>query len=232
MTKLIITIIASFFVKQILAQSVVIGIERNNILFAGVENRIQIMAENTPCSSLIVKTSNGKISGSSCEYTYTVNYDLVRDSNITSTKIEVYKKVKKFIELVSKRIYSIRKIPDPKVCVMKCDSLKIRKVFFQKINFSDGHPRPPDIRAQSNLFDFGIPSNSQFIIDSFYCSIFRGDSCIIKPILNNGNYFMDALYEEFKKIKEGDTIVFDKIYAKGNDGSKRILKSVTILVTK
>jgi len=227
---LIMTLI--IFCSKTSAQFSVIKVERDDILFAGVDNKISIVVENIPCSSLIIKTTDGKIIGKNCQYIYSINFDSVQKKGITGTRIEVYKKTKKQPKLLSNIFFYIRKIPDPQVCILRCEDSRIRYSFFQKSTINDGHSKPPNLRAEVPFFLFGIPTDSRFIVVSFYSSVFRGDSCIVKPILNIGNYFTDETYEGFKTIKENDTIVFDRINAKGNDGSNRMLKSVTILVTK
>jgi hypothetical protein len=218
--------------NKTIAQFSLIGVERDDILFAGVDNKISIVVENTLCNSIIIKTTNGKIIGQNCQYIYSINFDSVQQKGITDTRIEVYKKFKNQLKLLSSKFFYIRKIPDPQVCIVKCEDSKIKYSFFQKSTINDGHQKPPNLRAEVPFFLLGIPSDSRFIIDSFYSSVYRGDSCIVKPILNKGNYFTDETYEGFKLLKENDTIIFDKIYAKGSDGSKRLLQPVTILVTK
>ena len=39
--------------------------DKNNVFYIGVDNPITIAVENTSCNSLIVKSTNGKISGRS-----------------------------------------------------------------------------------------------------------------------------------------------------------------------
>ena len=235
MYKLILIVILNFWFTSLSAQYSAIGIETNNTLFLGIQNKISIAAENTSCNSLVVKVTNGNISGENCQYIYSINFDSAQKNHITDTKVEVYKKNKNKLELLTTKGFIIKKVPDPVACILTCNNNRISYLYFQKRTFNDGHPKSPDIRAEIPLSIYGIYGLSfdcHFVVDSFYYSIFRGDSCLVKPILNKGNYFTDDTHEIFKQLKENDTIIFDRIYAKGSDGSKRVLNSLTIKVSK
>jgi len=232
MYKFILTVILNFSIFGLSAQFSAIELEVNNVLYMGIENKISIAAENTSCNSLVVKATNGNISGKECQYTYSINFDSAQKNFITNTAIEVYKESNNQSKLLTRKIFRIKKIPDPIACVLLCNNNQISKLHFQKRTFNDGHPKSPDIRAEIPFNNYGISIACRFVVDSFYCSIFRGDSCIVMPILNKGNYFTDNTHDAFKQLRENDTVVFDKIYAKGSDGSKRLLNSLTIKISK
>ena len=232
MYKFILTALLNIGGVCLFAQFSAIEIETNNVLYSGVRNKISIAAENTSCKFLVVKTTNGSISGGNCQFIYSINFDSAKNNFITKTEIEVYRRNQKNkLKLLTSKVFIIKQIPDPVACVLSCNNSQVSYLYFQNSRINDGLPKSPDIRAEVPL-NYGLPFDCRFIVDSFYISIFREDSCITTPILNKGNYFTDEVYEVFKQLRENDKIVFDKIYAKGSDGSKRLLKSFNILISK
>lgn len=232
MQKYFLIVILKFWALNLTAQFSAIENETGSILFAGIENKFNVAAENTACSYLVLRTTNGIISGGNCQFIYSINFDSARINFIRDTEIEIYKKTRKNqLRLLQRKVFVIKKVPDPVACILTCNDTQISYLILQNSRLSNGHPKPPDIRAEVP-FSHGLPFDCRFVVDSFYFSIFRGDSCIVMPSLNKGNYFASSTYEAFKQLTENDTIVFDKIYAKGCDGSIRLLKSLRIRVSK
>ena len=232
MYKFILTATLNLIAISLLSQFSAIEIETHNVLYSGIQNKINIAAENTPCSSLVIRTTNGNINGGDCQFIYSINFDSAQKNFITKTEIEVYKRARKNqLKLLARKVFVIKPIPDPVACVLLCTNAKVSYLYFQNTRINDGHPKPPDIRAEVP-FNYGLSFDCRFVVDSFYISVFRGDSCITMPMLNKGNYFTDNVYDAFKKLRENDKIIFENIYAKGSDGSRRILKSLIITISK
>lgn len=204
--------------------------ERNNVLYAGIENPLSIVAESTPCNSLIIKTSHGSVTGKDCRYIFQIDFDTVSKNNIHYTDIVVYKKINSKLKLLAKWVYRIKNIPDPVAFLLsQRKDFTINYFSLQKPTFFDGHPKVPDITAQP---DFYLDFDVRFIVDSFRFSIFRGDSCLHKSILNKTNLFSDQTFEIFKTLLGNDQILFDEIHIRGNDGSRRIIKPLKLTVIK
>ncbi len=122
--------------------------ERNTILYAGIENPLSIVAESTPCSSLIVKTTQGSITGKDCRYEFQIDFDTVSKNKIHYTNILVYKKINSKLKLLAKWVYKIKEIPDPVAFLLpQRKDFTINYFSLQRPTFFDGHPKVPDITA-------------------------------------------------------------------------------------
>ena len=225
-----------FFVyvpHSLFSQFAAVTVEKKSVLYAGIENPLSIVAENTPCNSLIIKSSHGVVTGKDCRYIFKIDFDTVAANKIYYTDILVYKKISGKLKLLAKWIYRIKNIPDPVAFLFPQLSQKkeftINYFSLQKPTFFDGHPKVPDITAQP---DFSLDFEVRFIVDSFRFSIFRGDSCLHKSILNKTNLFSDQTFEIFKTLSGNDQILFDEIHVRGNDGSRRIIKPLRLTVVK
>ena len=105
-----------FFVyipHSVFSQFAAVTVERNSILYAGIKNPLSIVAENTPCNSLIIKTTHGSVTGKDCRYIFQIDFDTVSANKIYYTDILVYKKIRGKLKLLAKWIYRIKNIPDP-----------------------------------------------------------------------------------------------------------------------
>ena len=78
MYKFILTALLNIGDVCLFAQFSAIEIETNNVLYSGIRNKISIAAENTSCKFLVVKTTNGSISGGNCQFVYSINFMCTR----------------------------------------------------------------------------------------------------------------------------------------------------------
>lgn len=209
-----------FFVNMphfVFSQFASVTSEKNNILYAGIQNPLSIVAESTPCSSLIIKTTQGFVTGKDCRYIFQIDFDTVSENRIYYTDILVYKKINSKLKLLAKWVYRIKNIPDPVAFLLpQRKDLTINYFSLQKPTIIDRHPKVPDITAQP---DFSLDFDVHFTVDSFRFSIFRGDSCLHKSVFNKTYMFSDQTFEIFKTLLGNDQILFDEIHVTGNDGS-------------
>lgn len=211
-------------------QFAAVTVEKNSILYAGIDNPLSIVAESTPCNSLVIKTTHGSVTGKDCRYIFQIDFDSVVKNNIHYTDIIIYKNTNGKLKQLTKWVYRIKTIPDPTTFLLRqSKDFRINFYSLQKPTFYDGHPKVPDITSQR---DFSLDFDVRFIVDSFKFSIFRGDSCLYKSIANKTNMFSDQTFEIFKTLLGHDQILFDEVHVKGNDGSRRIIKPLRLTVVK
>jgi GldM C-terminal domain len=193
------------------SQHISIASERLNELYIGVDNPLSIIAENYPCSSIIVKTDNGKISGKSCHYTY-------RGGTGGRAGIILYIKQKGRLKEIGRLPFRVKYIPDP----------------IPRVGPSAGGNMRKDILCAQQYIRGGIETmdlDAVYPIDSFKVCITRGDTCLYNEIQNAGGAFNDAVSNALCNTKEGDTVIFKNIWARAPDGRKRLLNPILFYIT-
>jgi len=193
-------LLAVLFTK---AQVISIAPDKNNILYVGLDNPLTIAVENNSCKSLIVKTDNGTISGSSGTYLY-------RSTKIGRADIMVYKKVNGKLKEIGRSAFRVKPIPDPIPKVGPSSGGNINVTVLKAQEY---------IRSDIEGFDF----QAGFPIDSFTVCIVRGDTCLYKEIKNIGNHFNNEIVNAFGELKKDDTVIFKKIFARSFDGASKLL---------
>lgn len=190
-------------------QNFAIAADKMNILYIGIDNPITISAENNSVNSLIVQTTNGKITGTNGKYIF-------RSNTIGSAEISLYKKTNKGLTKIGSSFFRVKNIPIP-VFKIGSGSPCMPKPVLANVQF---------VRADLENFDF----EAHFSIDSFVVCIVPNDGCTFKTIKNIGGEINEEIRNEFQQLKEGDVIMFKKIFAKGPDGASRELMPVMITV--
>jgi GldM C-terminal domain len=194
-----------------LAQHISIASERLNELYIGVDNPLSIVAENYPCSSIIVKTDNGKISGNSCQYIY-------RGGTGGRADIILYIKQKGRLKEIGRLPFRVKYVPDPIPKVGPSAGGNMRKEVLCAQHY---------IRSGIEAMDF----EAGYPIDSFKVCITRGDTCLYNEIQNTGDEFNAAVSSALCNTKEGDTVIFKNIWATASDGRKRLLNPILFYIT-
>ncbi len=195
----------------------------------GLKNYLTITAENCPCKSLIVTTSRGKITGDSCQYVYksdtATNFKKGKyrhpEGTENYTELKIYKKVGRDSVFLRNIFYQLVFIPDP-IAIFGAhrngDTVTQVREFFSS-NF---------MVLGSWVENFHAPVT--FSVQSYKVSITRGDSTILSNYINIGNWFTKDLIKEFEKLNYGDKVTFYDIYTKGNDGTYRLIKPLTLVL--
>ena len=194
-----------FFLTVVFAQQVAIATDKTSVFYLGVDNPLTVTAENCPCHNLVVKTDNGKITGTGCKLSYWGN-------TVGTATIKVYKRTQGTLKKIGSNVFRVKRIPAPSFKIGPYGGSiyanlerKAKKVVIANQQF---------VRAE---FDWiGIDAN--FPVDSFYVTIFYTDSSKTKTFFNTSNAIRQELREAFSILKKDDIIIFDKIFVKGLDG--------------
>jgi GldM C-terminal domain len=194
--------ISSFISSASFSQHIAVSADKNNVLYVGVDNPITVVAENSSCKDLIIKTNNGKITGKGCQLIF-------RASQAGSTEIIVVKKNYGKLKKIGRWFFWVKRIPSPSFKIgpygSEYDINSERKV--QKIIIANQQY----VRAELLNFDIDV----RFVVDSFHVSIFFSDSCKSKSFFNTSNKINQQITEAFFTLKKDDIVIFSKIYAKG-----------------
>jgi len=201
--KLITVIFSILFLTPFLSpsQNFAVGVDRNNILYVGVDNPLSIAVTSVPNKSIIAKASLGKVS-------YQYNTYVFNSEVPGATEITLYQKVKGNLKKIGSNYFRIKLIPDP---VFKIASGKdsIRLVEFQNQQY---------VRAELENFDF----DTRFTIKKFTAIIISKDTCKYKEIENETNEIGESLHSEFTKLNVSDIVIFKNILVSGPGGERVI----------
>jgi len=189
------------------AQFFSIAAYQNNILYIGLDNAITIAVEKISVSNLIVKTDNGQITGSNGLYTY-------RAERVGKAEIILYGKNKKEIGRSS---FRVKYIPDPVPMIGPSGGGKIKRAVLAAQQY---------IRAEYQCCGF----DAKALIDSLTVCIIRGDTCLYNQFVNIGNKLSNELSSAFSSLKDGDTVIFKKIFAKLADGTSKPLTPFMLFI--
>jgi hypothetical protein len=187
------------------AQHFAIANNKNNILYLGLYNPLSISAENCHCSQLVVKTNNGKVTGSNCQYTYTGKQYGIAD-------IILYKKTGNKLKEIGRSAFWVKRIPAPvfRIAAYGGNYQKAKTIILAGQEYA---------RADyEGLEDYDIRCS----IDSFNVTILYVDSVKTKTFFNTSNKLSDPIRAAIAALKNDDIIIFDRIYITGPDGSREI----------
>lgn len=193
------------------AQKVSISVDKMNILYSGIDNPITIAVENNSNKSLIVKASDGKITGQNGKYIFTANEP-------GKSEITVFKKQKNKMTRIGSAFFRVKAIPLP--------TFKIGRASHSMVKVELANQQY--VRAELDGFDF----DARFSIDSFSVCIVTNDTCKHTVIKNIGGKINEEIRNEFQKMKENDVVIFKNIFAQGPDGSQMELIPVMITIYK
>ena len=207
----IVTFSLFFYCFASYAQTISIGADRNNILYAGLDNPLTIAVENTSNKIIIVKTDNGTISGNGGKYIF--------HSKVTGkADIIIYKKIKGKAKEIGRGYFRVKSIPAPVPKVGPSSGGYIKGEILKHQQY---------IRADYECCGF----DARAPIDSFTICIVRADTCFYKEIKNIGNKFNDEITNALAGIKKDDTVIFKKIFARDPDNKSIPLTPIFFFIT-
>ena len=178
-------------------QGFAIALDKMNVLYLGLDNPVTIAVENTSNKSLIVKTTNGKISGANGNYIF-------RGNEVGTAEISIYKKANNKLVKIGSSYFRVKMIPPP---VFKIGSGR-RLV-----------PKAELVAQQYARADYDEDIRSK--VDSFEVCIVSGDTCKVNK-KNIGNEISEAIRNEFQQLKANDVVIFKNIFATGPDGTREL----------
>ena len=192
--KLIISTFVYFlFCFSVVGQKFSVSPDKMNILYLGVDNPLSITVENCSSNLIIVKTDNGKITGSNGKY-------LFRGSKPGKAEIIVYKKVNGKAKEVGRNYFRVKALPRP---VFKIGS---GRDSMPKVEIANQQY----VRAELENFDI----DANYDIESFTVCIIANDTCKFSIKTNSGNKISEEILNEFELLKPNDVVVFKNILIK------------------
>lgn len=205
---LIYTILFSCFFST-MGQKISIANDRENILYAGVNNPISIAAENYSCKKLIVKTDNGKIYGSNCSYTFHSN-------KVGPCEIIIYQKYYGKLKEIGRTGFRVKTMPLPKFKIGSGkDSMRMVEISNQQY-----------VRADLENFDIAV----RYSVEQFTVSIISNDTSGCTTKSNIGSQISDEIKHLFAMLKPNDIVLFRDIYVLSPNDTLALLKPVMIKI--
>lgn len=187
------------------AQHISVANDKENILYIGIPNPLTIVTENCPCNKQVVKTSNGKITGSNCSYMF-------QGEQVGKAEITIYKKEAGKLIRIGKSDFRVKSIPPPVFCIGPYCNIGVVVRAQRTVIAAQDY-------ARGELLNFDI--NARFPIDSFNVKIISYDTCKTQEFVNKTGLISKEIRDAFYQLKENDIIIFSGIIVTGPDGIKR-----------
>lgn len=183
----------SAFSSACFAQKMVISLDKMNVFYLGLDNPISINATNCPCDRILIRATNGTLSGSGCKYNFSPDH-------IGSANITVFEKGGGKLKNLGTNRYRVKLVPLPilKIGPYGACGSTVRKLVIAAQEF---------VLADLTNFDF----DARYRVDSFHVTIVR-DSSETKKFVNISSKIGKKVREAFSLLKKDDTIIFDKIF--------------------
>jgi hypothetical protein len=194
-------IVLIFFSSNCFSQFVTLSVTKNNYIYLGLDNSIQISVSNYSEKEVKVKTNNGTIKGENGVYI------LHPDSVGICLIIVEGRKNKKYIVLDT--------IP-----------LRVRKIdkAFASIGLiKSGEVKLQEFKVQQGLIiklDYIYQLNSQIQTTTYKVIIYKSKTSQALTFENIGARFISSLLDEIKKLEQNDVITFYNIEGENSIGQK------------
>ena len=191
-----------FFCKITFSQNIAVENSRAMNIIYPWENPLTVVVENIPCASLYLKTDNGRIEGSNCNFSIFPN-------SIGRATIAIYQISDSDTLFVGEKIFRVKRFP-------------LSKPYLG--NNSSGFISLSSLKAQRGVIvrikNFDINANVKVL--KFRISFIRKNE-LLEQIENKSPKFSDEIKEKFNTLKSGDKILIDKVYVR-TSGVKKSLR--------
>lgn len=204
MKKIILLFIVQICMLQLQAQHFAIGNEKFNIAYIGIDNPVSVAVENCPCSNIVLKVENGTVTGNNCKFIF-------RGKEVGGAYIIVYKKTANHLKEIGRYGLRVKRLPPP---AFKIGPYSSNYFYSERKANTVVLAAQQFVRAESDGFDFDLMCR----IDSFSVKIFNADSGNTSTYRNVSNKISQQISNAFSALKSGDTIFFNKIFARGPEG--------------
>lgn len=186
------TVLCFLFAGVSFSQTVSVSADKMNVFYIGVDNPVTITASNASCKDLVIKISNGQISGSNCNY-------VVRSDTVGTCRITVSSKDPAKKGWSSTSSFRVKMLPKPVFRVGPYGGcyFTASKLVLQAQQY---------VRSELWYVDIDI----RIKVDSFRLRILR-DSVETFSLINRGNKISDEIHNAFNTLTKGDIIVFDQV---------------------
>ena len=194
------------------SQIVGVAVEKMNVFYKGFSNPITISIENHSCKEIVVKTSNGLITGSNGKYNF-----MPKDSAGKSSETELYVGIKSgtTVKWIDTLKYRVKRIPDPVPMIAGMSGGVIAKSLLVTAAC---------IIPVLQNFDFDL----SFIITSFVMTMNIKGDLIEKYAV--GNKLTADMITLISAAATGTKVYFENIKATCPDGTTRSLSSINLKI--
>lgn len=193
------------------SQKCVVANTKQNVIYLGVPNPIDVAVEGYKCKDLTVTTDNGKLEGTDDKCSYDHYPEKAGRANIIVTE----KKSGNKLGIVE---FRVKYIPEPVAMVAGKQGGAISKNV---------------LRAQVGITSvlLGFDFDARFVVERFTISIIRkGKSFYVEECTNPK--FTDSTKNAFDKLADGDKIIFTDIVCRGPDSRSRRLQPIEFIVSE
>lgn len=196
---------------QVAKPAATVAATRMNVVYAGIENPIEIASAGIPDDQIsVVVNGAGSLKKVGKGYEYTVGGDAIGKKVV----FNVMAKINGKSISVGSQEFRIKRIKDPIAKVAGKSSGSMTAVALRNQSF---------IYANLDDFEFDI----KFNIVRFNLIKISGNR-EIQTVRNNGADFNAEVKVVLDGASSGNRIIFDNIVAKGPDGKERLLNSILI----
>jgi GldM C-terminal domain len=173
-------------------QKIAIENHRNQVVYPAIDFPLTVVVEDLPCASLFLTTDNGKIKGSGCDYQYIAEW-------VGNSKVFIHQIKGRDTVLLGEKTFYVKSFPP--------QTAKIG-------NQSSGKMKEAMLKAQRGLIIpvDGFDITAKIPVNRFQMRIIRANESIAF-VENQGGAFNDAASVALSKIKHGDKVIFNEIYA-------------------
>jgi hypothetical protein len=195
------------------SQQTSVELIKMNVAYIGVPNPMSIVVENTPCSKVVVKTSEGRIDGSDCHFTY-------YPEKMGKSTIEVFVKADKGLVRKGVREIRVKRIPDPEITFAGITHGYISRAEMLSLN-------GPRITIPGFDFDMRIPLKTYTI---------QIRSALDSEVVFERRYWGDQINFDPETIryisnaKQRDIILFSDIRTENPNGTSRKISDAEFII--
>jgi hypothetical protein len=211
MKKLILILFTTILYNTTFSQKVVISVFHQNCLIANLDNALEIIAENVPFDSLVVKTNNGQLVKG-------INFYSIRPKELGNAKISVFKIKNRDTILISEKYFKVINLERYTYASIadKHDGDTISKglLLAQKI-------------INSIIVDLDIDLHAP--VSNYRIIMLHNDSLIFTKQFES-NKIEPELLEKFQLLQTGDVIYFVDILCLTPDNKKMKIKPVKLTI--
>jgi hypothetical protein len=189
----------------------VISAKAMNILYQGIDNPLAIALPNHECADMLVKATNGILTGNNCDYS-------IKPKNLGKSEISVLTITNKDTILHGKWHFRVKRIPNPiaSFCGEKNSDKEIK---IGKVKTCVG------LILYHETFDFDV----QIIAKEYDLIIYKADCTTIR-LKSHGPRLTDEMNSALEHIETGETIVFENILAEAPNGTKYNIQDLRLKI--
>ncbi len=190
---------------------------QKNELTIGIENEIIIFVENTPCSQIVIKTSNGLIKKAKDR----CHYSIVPLSHST-TELEVYKRMKGKLVFIGYKYFK-SKLFEPTPIVGIANKLSETTTIQELTEVNE---------LDLSVTDLCMGAETFFKIEKFQVDLLTSNNELIASYNNFGKVFSDELKNALRNLTPKDKIKFHHIYILTNYNYQMHLSDSNYLIVE